>query len=162
VAVTSDDVHWLDEQQQVEWRHFIEGTSRFFEALGDVHDAELPVSLGEYHLLVQLSEAPQWTLRMSALAEYLALSRSRLTHTVDRMEKRGLVVRERAPGDRRGVNCVMTPAGYASLVEAAPGHVTAVRRFLVDVLDREEMTTLGRAMAKVTRAARGEAPSQAL
>lgn len=155
-SVTSDDVRWLDEQQQWAWRRFLDGTSRFFESLGDVHDADLAVTLGEYHLLVQLSEAPGRTLRMSALAEYLVLSRSRLTHTVDRMERRGLVERRRAPGDRRGVNCVMTDAGFAALVGSAPGHVTAVRRFLVDVLDDEEMTTLGRAMAKVASAARGE------
>ncbi|GAB3096689.1 MarR family winged helix-turn-helix transcriptional regulator [Isoptericola nanjingensis] len=151
------DVRWLDVEQQWAWRRFLEGTSRFFEALGDAHDQGLPVTLGEYHLLVQLSEAPGRTLRMSALADFLALSRSRLTHTVDRMERRGLVVRTPVPGDRRGVNCVMTDAGYAALVDAAPGHVTAVRRLLVDALTPEEFATLGRAMAKVADAARGPA-----
>ncbi|MFB7800853.1 MarR family winged helix-turn-helix transcriptional regulator [Isoptericola sp. NPDC056134] len=151
------DVRWLDVEQQWAWRRFLEGTSRFFEALGDAHDQGLPVTLGEYHLLVQLSEAPGRTLRMSALADFLALSRSRLTHTVDRMERRGLVVRMPVPGDRRGVNCVMTDAGYAALVDAAPGHVTAVRRLLVDALTPEEFATLGRAMAKVADAARGPA-----
>lgn len=151
------DVRWLDEEQQWAWRRFLEGTSRFFEALGDAHDEGLPVTLGEYHLLVQLSEAPGRTLRMSALADFLALSRSRLTHTVDRMEKRGLVVRTPVPGDRRGVNCVMTDAGFAALVDAAPGHVTAVRRLLVDALTDEEFATLGRAMAKVADKARGSA-----
>ncbi|GAA1716406.1 MarR family transcriptional regulator [Isoptericola hypogeus] len=150
-----DAVRWLDEDQQWAWRRFLEGTSRFFEALGDAHDEGLPVTLGEYHLLVQLSEAPERALRMSALADFLALSRSRLTHTVDRMEKRGLVTREPVPGDRRGVRCVMTDAGYDALVAAAPGHVTAVRRLLVDVLDADEMTTLGRAMSKVAHAAKG-------
>ena len=156
------DVRWLDENQQWEWRRFLEGTSRFFEALGDAHDAGLAVTLGEYHLLVQLSEAPERTLRMSALAEFLALSRSRLTHTVDRMEQRGLVVRTPVPGDRRGVNCVMTDAGYAALVDSAPGHVTAVRRLLVDALDPREMAVLGRAMAKVAATARGIDPAELL
>jgi len=149
------DVRWLDEEQQWAWRRFLEGTSRFFEALGDAHDEGMPVTLGEYHLLVQLSEAPGRTLRMSALADFLALSRSRLTHTVDRMERRGLVVRTPVPGDRRGVNCVMTDAGFAALVDAAPGHVTAVRRLLVDALTAEEFAVLGRAMAKVADAAKG-------
>lgn len=155
-------MRWLDEEQQWAWRRFLEGTSRFFEALGDAHDDErLPVTLGEYHLLVQLSEAPGRTLRMSALAEFLALSRSRLTHTVDRMERRGLVVRTPVPGDRRGVNCVMTDAGYDALVDAARGHVTAVRRLLVDVLTEEEFATLGRAMAKVAATAKGLHPDLA-
>ncbi|MFC8600370.1 MULTISPECIES: MarR family winged helix-turn-helix transcriptional regulator [unclassified Isoptericola] len=152
------DVRWLDEGQQWAWRRFLEGTSRFFEALGTAHDEGLPVTLGEYHLLVQLSEAPGRTLRMSALADFLALSRSRLTHTVDRMEQRGLVVRTPAPDDRRGVNCVMTDAGYAALVASAPGHVTAVRRLLVDTLTDEELDTLGRAMAKVVEATRRPEP----
>lgn len=148
------DVRWLDEQQQWAWRRYIEGTSRFLEALGDAHDEALPVTLGEYHLLVQLSEAPEHTMRMSALADFLALSRSRLTHTVNRMEARGLVARRPAPGDRRGVNCVMTDVGHATLVASAPGHVNAVRRLLVDVLTDEELATLGRAMSKVSDVAR--------
>jgi DNA-binding MarR family transcriptional regulator len=149
-------VRWLDEDQQWAWRRFLEGTSRFYEALDRAHDAGLSLALSEYHLLVQLSEAPDRTLRMSALADFLALSRSRLTHTVDRMEARGLVERRPVPGDRRGVNCVMTDAGFAALVQAAPHHVAAVRRLLVDVLEPEEIATLGRAMAKVAEAARAD------
>ncbi len=149
-------VRWLDDGQQWAWRRFLEGTSRFYEALDRAHDVGMPLTLSEYHLLAQLSEAPERTLRMSALAEFLALSRSRLTHTVDRMEARGLVERRPVPGDRRGVNCVMTDAGFAALVDAAPQHVMAVRRLLVDVLEPEEMATLGRAMAKVADAARAE------
>jgi DNA-binding MarR family transcriptional regulator len=153
---TEVEVRWLDEGQQWAWRRFLEGTSRFYEALDRAHDAGLPLALSEYHLLVQLSEAADRTLRMSQLAEFLALSRSRLTHTVDRMEARGLVERRPVEGDRRGVNCTMTDAGFAALVEAAPHHVMAVRRLMVDVLEPEEMDTLGRAMAKVADAARAE------
>ncbi len=142
-------VEWLTRNEQESWRAFIEGTQRFIEALGRAHEAESPLGLGEYELLVRLSEQPDRTLRMAALAEALAQSRSRLTHTVDRMEKRGLVVREPVPGDRRGVSCVMTDAGWDALVTAAPLHVQAVRRLMVDVLEPEEFAVLGRAMAKV-------------
>ncbi|WP_425955124.1 MarR family winged helix-turn-helix transcriptional regulator [Xylanimonas sp. McL0601] len=145
---------WLTDDQQRAWRAYVEGTARFVDALDRAHDAGIPLSLGEYHLMVRLSEQPDRTLRMSTLADGLALSRSRLTHTVDRMEKRGLVVREDVPGDRRGVNCVMTDAGWALLVEAAPLHVAAVRRLMVDVLDAEELSVLGRAMAKVAQEAK--------
>jgi DNA-binding MarR family transcriptional regulator len=148
------DVEWLTEDQQRAWRAYLDGTARFFDALDRAHDAGIPVTLGEYHLLVQLSEQPDRTLRMSALADGLALSRSRLTHTVDRMERRGLVERRPVPGDRRGVNCVMTDEGWKQLQQAAPAHVAAVRRLLVDVLDPEEFAVLGRAMAKVAREAK--------
>ncbi|MGW2091831.1 MarR family winged helix-turn-helix transcriptional regulator [Promicromonospora sukumoe] len=140
---------WLTEEQQGSWRHYLEGTARFVEALGAVHDRTLDLSLGEYSLLVQLSEAPERTMRMSTLADGLVLSRSRLTHTVARMESRGLVERRAAEGDRRGVNCTMTDAGYTALEVSAPGHVAAVRRILVDALDPEEFEVLGRIMAKV-------------
>ncbi len=140
---------WLTDEQQCSWRSYLEGTARFVDALERAHDDGVPLSLGEYNLMVQLSEAPERTLRMSELADFLALSRSRLTHTVDRMERRGLVVRRRVAGDRRGVNCTMTEAGWSLLVAAAPAHVAAVRRYLVDVLTPEEFATLGRAMAKV-------------
>ncbi|MCP2263684.1 MarR family winged helix-turn-helix transcriptional regulator [Promicromonospora thailandica] len=145
---------WLTEEQQAAWRHYLEGTARFVEALGSVHDRTLPLSLGEYSLLVQLSEAPDRTMRMSTLADGLVLSRSRLTHTVARMEARGLVSRCAAEGDRRGVNCAMTEAGYAALVAAAPGHVSAVRRILVEALEPEEFEMLGRVMAKVAASSR--------
>ncbi|MBL0887485.1 MarR family winged helix-turn-helix transcriptional regulator [Myceligenerans indicum] len=152
----TNDVRWLDEWQQIAWRAFLAGNARFFEALGAAHDAELDLNIGEYTLLVQLSEQPDRTQRMSALADGLVLSRSRLTHTVTRMEQRGLVSRCAADGDRRGVNCRMTDLGYEALVAAAPGHVRAVRRLLVDVLDPEELEALGRIMSKVGTAARRE------
>ena len=145
---------WLTEHEQGSWRHYLEGTARFVEALGSVHDRTLDLSLGEYSLLVQLSEAPERTVRMSTLADGLVLSRSRLTHTVARMEARGLVVRRAAEGDRRGVNCTMTDAGYTALAAAAPGHVGAVRRIMVDSLEPEEFAQLGRIMAKIAQASK--------
>jgi len=149
-------VEWLTTEEQRSWRSFIEGTQRFVDALAQAHEAESPLALREYELLVRLSEQPDRTLRMAALAEELAQSRSRLTHTVDRMEKRGLVVREPVPGDRRGVSCVMTEEGWDQLVRAAPHHVAAVRRLLVDVLGPEEFEMLGRAMAKVSQSIKEE------
>ncbi|GAA1849529.1 MarR family winged helix-turn-helix transcriptional regulator [Myceligenerans crystallogenes] len=152
MASTTSDVPWLDAGQQRDWRAFLEGSARFFDALGAAHDAELDLTTGEYSLLVRLSEAPGHTLRMSVLAEGLVLSRSRLTHTVTRMEARGLVERCSADGDRRGVNCRLTDVGLQVLEAAAPGHVRAVRRLLVDVLEPEELASLGRIMDKISGA----------
>lgn len=154
-AVSADDV-WLTADQQRSWRKYLEGTTRFVEALGRDHDEHSAVSLGEYELLVRLSEQPDHSLRMSVLADGLAQSRSRITHTVHRMEKQGLVRREADPADRRGVRCVMTPEGYAALVDAAPQHVSAVRRYLVDVLTPEQFRVLGEAMAAVAEVCKGD------
>ena len=151
-AVAAEEAPWLDQEQQRSWRQYLDGTARFVEALGRDHEEHSALTLGEYELLVRLSEAGEHTMRMSALADGLARSRSRVTHTVHRMEQRGLVRRTADAGDRRGVNCVMTDAGYAELVASAPAHVVAVRRFMVDVLTPAQLRNLGDAMAAIAAA----------
>ena len=89
-------------------------------------------------------------MRMALLATDTTMSRSRLTHSVARMEKRGLLERSAIPEDGRGVNCVMTEAGWQLLQSAAPDHVSGVRSHLVDLLDPEEMEILGRIFTKVS------------
>ncbi len=147
--VADDDVPWLSAEQQVSWRSFLLGVARLNEALNRVMERDAGLSLSEYEVLVRLSEAPDHTLRMSELATSLVHSRSRLTHTVGRLESRGWVERRACEDDRRGVNCVMTDAGYAHLVASAPGHVRAVRELLVDRLTDDELRALGEAMSKV-------------
>jgi DNA-binding MarR family transcriptional regulator len=155
-AATRLEPRWLDAEQQRQWRAYLDGTVRFIEALSRDHVERSTVSLNEYELLVRLSESPEHTLRMSALADGLARSRSRVTHTVARMEARGLVRRSASVGDRRGVNCAMTPEGYDALVAAAPAHVAAVRRYMVDVLTPEQFRALGEAMASVAEACKAD------
>ena len=150
-APVTTEVRWLDAQQQVHWRAFLTGSAIITSALSAQLEAEAGMSLSEYEVLVRLSEAESHTLRMSQLADGLVHSRSRLTHTVRRMEDRGLVERLACEGDGRGVNCHMTAHGFEALVAAAPGHVTAVRKVLVDVLTDEQFAALGEAMAAVTR-----------
>jgi DNA-binding MarR family transcriptional regulator len=109
------------------------------------------LQLTEYEILVVLSEHPERRLRMSTIAEMVVQSRSRLTHTAGRLEKRGWVRREACVGDRRGVELILTDAGHAAVVEMAPTHVHSVRANLVDPLSREEFLALGRAMETVGR-----------
>lgn len=143
------DVPWLSLEQQQAWRAYLIGVARVTEALNRQLERDAGLSLSEYEILVRLSEAPDRAVRMSELATSLVHSRSRLTHTVGRMEQRGLVERQACPADKRGVNCALTQAGHDLLVAAAPGHVRAVRSHLVDRLSPEEFAALGAAMAKV-------------
>ena len=145
----AEPVRWLTDEQQRSWRAFLLGSARLTEALTRQLESEAGVSLSEYEILVRLSEVPGRTLRMSELAASLVHSRSRLTHTVSRLERRGLVRRENCLADGRGVNCVMTDEGFTLLDEAAPGHVRAVRANLVDVLDDDQLRALGEAMALI-------------
>jgi DNA-binding MarR family transcriptional regulator len=146
-AVT--EVQWLNDDEQGWWRAYRDGTARLLDVLGHELEQDTGLSLGEYEVLVRLSEAPERTLRMSELAGELAHSRSRLTHTIRRMESAGLVERTPCLQDARGVNCTMTPIGYQRLADAAPSHVSSVRHHLVDVLSPEQLRALGEAMAAV-------------
>lgn len=145
-APAEERTPWLTTDQQRAWRAYLSGSARLSEALTRQLEQDSGLSLSEYEILVRLSEIPERTLRMSELASSLVHSRSRLTHTVSRLERRGLVRRETCLADGRGVNCVMTDEGYALLVDAAPGHVRAVRTNLVDLLTDEQMAALGEAM----------------
>lgn len=148
------EIRWLDEAQQRAWRSYLLGTMRVTEALNRQLEDDAGISLSEYEILVRLSEAPARTVRMSELAAQVQHSRSRVTHTVSRMERQGLVRREACADDRRGVNCVMTDAGHDLLVRSAPGHVEAVRDNLVDLLSGEDFRALGRIMDAVAEGPR--------
>lgn len=86
---------------------------------------------------------------MSVLADSLGHSRSRITHTVQRLAGRGLVERTTCQTDGRGVVCVMTSKGWELLVAAAPIHVESVRARIIDVLTAEELSALAVAMGKI-------------
>ncbi|MDO4887538.1 MAG: MarR family winged helix-turn-helix transcriptional regulator [Actinomycetaceae bacterium] len=138
------EVKWLSTDEQVAWRTYLRGVSVVLDTLNQDLESEHSVSLSEYEVLSHLSEAPERTIRMSTLAERLVHSRSRLTHTVRRLEKRGFVMRVPCQEDGRGVNCVLTDPGFEKLRIMAPSHVRSVRRCLVDKLGHDQMIELGR------------------
>ncbi len=98
--------------------------------------------LGATFVLAMLSEPPDRRLRMSELASRTNASLSRLSHTVSKFEERGWVSRCKDADDGRGNIARLTDAGYAKLVETAPGHVTAVQRLVFDVLTPEQVQQL--------------------
>ena len=146
---------WLDPDEQAVWRAFLDVSRLLFEQLNRQLSDEAGMSLAEYEILVQLSEAPDRRLRMSELADRVVSSRSRITHTVGRMEERGLVIREACADDGRGVLCVLTDAGFARLEGVAPGHVETVRTIMFDPLDATDAENLGAALSKVREKLRG-------
>jgi len=103
----------------------------------------------EYQVLAMLSESPSRTMRMSSLAEVTNASLSRLSHLVDRLEKRGFVCREPDRTDGRFTNAVLTEKGLEALADAAPAHVEHVRSLVIDVLTPEQLRRLGRDSARI-------------
>lgn len=89
-----------------------------------------------------LSEAPQKPVSYRTVAEVTGWEKSRLSHHLTRMERRGLVRREGCAEDRRSANIYLTDLGCAAIEAAAPGHVAAVRRLLIDGLTEDDMKTL--------------------
>ena len=135
---------WLDERERRTWLRFV----AVVELLPALLDQQLRRDAGmthfDYMVVSQLSEAPDRTLRMTALAQRTNATLPRLSHVVSRLEERGLVERQPCPEDRRATNAVLTEAGMAEVVAAAPGHVAAVRKLVVDALTPTQVDQLGR------------------
>jgi DNA-binding MarR family transcriptional regulator len=144
------DTNWLDAEQQRCWRALVMGMTLLVDRLDDDLRRSFGLSLTEYEILVRLSEAENRRLRMAQLADALAHSRSRVTHTVARLEKAKLVARTTTPEDGRGIVCEMTDKGWELLVRMAPAHVQGVRDHLVDLVSPEDFAALGRVMDAVS------------
>lgn len=148
-VVTSDSApRWLSEDEQQAWRAYLWAGRELDVAMArDL--APLDISLAEYELISMLSEAPEHRLRMSVLAEQVVQSRSRVTHTASRLERRGWVRRTPADDDGRGVVLCLTREGLAAIEEAARVHVASVRRHFMDLLTPAQVSALGHCMQTI-------------
>ena len=144
-----DDVRWLTPDQLGAWTRFV----AVVELLPGVLDSQLQrdadLTHFEYFTLAMLSEAPERTLRMTALASATNSTLPRLSHVVSRLEKRGFVERMPCPEDRRATNARLTETGWQKVVDTAPGHVGTVRENVVDVLNARDVADLDRVMGKL-------------
>jgi DNA-binding MarR family transcriptional regulator len=136
------DTRWLDGDERAAWLRLV----AVVELLPGALDAQLRrdarLTHYDYFVLAMLSEAPDHTLRMTALAQRTNATLPRLSHVVRRLEERGLVERFPCPEDRRATNARLTATGWDEVVAAAPGHVTAVRRHVFDALEPVQVTQL--------------------
>lgn len=134
---------WLTTEQLAVWLKLL----AVVELLPGVLDAQLKHEAGlthfEYQVLAMLSEAPDRTRRMTALAQRTNATLPRLSHVVARLEDRGFVERTSCTEDRRATNATLTPAGWDHLVAIAPGHVAQARRAVIDALTPDQVRQLG-------------------
>jgi DNA-binding MarR family transcriptional regulator len=149
---------WLSADQLAAWRALMHMTQLLPTALEFQLQRDSRLSFLEYYVLALLSDQPEHRMRMSALAGQANAELSRLSHLVSRLEKRGILRREPDPDDGRYTLVILTEAGHAYLVEAAPGHVAQVRELFIEALDPEELRVLHRCAEKVV-ARIGEAAS---
>ena len=136
------DTPWLDDVEQRAWRAFLRTHARVLAQLARELQLASELSLADYDVLVRLTEAPGTALRPAELAERLQWERSRLSHQLNRMERRGLVHKQDHPVDGRGLVIQATDHGMRAIGDAAPGHAAAVRRLFLANIPASELKPL--------------------
>lgn len=140
---------WLNSHEQQVWRAWLNAHIQINAELAQQLSAETSLSLSDYEVLVHLSESPDYQQRIVALANMMQWSRSRLSHQITRMAKRGLVRRETCDADGRGAYVVLETAGLDAITTAAPGHVAKVRELVFDRLTDAEVEQFYSILAKL-------------
>lgn len=146
-----DEPRWLNECERDAWV----ALAKLIFNLPGALDAQLlrdsKLTLFDYFVLSSLSMTPGRTLRLSDLASHIGSSLSRLSNVVKRLEQRDLLRREPDPENPRYTRAVLTDAGWDVVVAAAPGHVAAVRRYVIDGLTEQQVDVLRDIACHVTR-----------
>ncbi|BCJ49808.1 MarR family transcriptional regulator [Actinoplanes sp. NBRC 14428] len=146
-----DEPRWLADWERDAWLALASLMFKLPSAL----DAQLlrdnGLTLFDYFVLSNLSMVPDRTLRLSDLAQHTSSSLSRLSNVVKRLEQRGMLRREPDPDNPRYTRAVLSDAGWELVVAAAPGHVAAVRRFVIDGLTKEQVGVLREVACHVAR-----------
>src|SRR6201996_1925269 len=143
---------WLSDDEQLVWRTYLRMSSLLPAALNRELQQDSGLTLPEYEVLVQLSEAPQRRLRPFQVCEALNWEQSRLSHQLTRMERRGLVSRRECAADGRGAFVELTAAGADAIDAAAPRHVDTVRGLVFDRLSDAQRATFEEACAAIVTA----------
>lgn len=136
---------------QQAWRAYFEATALLQDRIERHLKEQMDLTLGDYNLLLLLSEAPEHRLRMGQLASRMVFSPSRLTYQVKNLEARGLVTRQACSDDRRGSEAELTEAGRRLFRQAAAVHARQVRQEFLDQLDEHETETLLQVFSRLGR-----------
>lgn len=141
---------WLNDIEMRAWRGYVETIEEINIRL-EAALAHHELTLGDYQVLVFLSEQDDRRMRMCDLATMLHLSPSGLTRRLDGLVKSGFVSREPNPRDRREMLAVLSPSGYRKLENAAPAHVESVRTYVLDHLTPKQIEQLGDIFASLKK-----------
>jgi DNA-binding MarR family transcriptional regulator len=144
----SSDVRWLTAEEERVWRRWLTLNARLAATLHRELQDDAGLSMPDFEVLVHLTDSPEGRVRVTDLARLLQWERSRVSHHVTRMESRHLVQRVECAEDGRGAFIVITPQGRSAIEQAAPGHVTTVRRLVFDALSPEELDVFAKIIDK--------------
>ena len=143
---------WLSEREQRAWRGFQFMQMRLNARLARDLAENSSLAVQDYAVLVALTDRPDGRMRLFEMAHELGWEKSRLSHHITRMAKRGLVIREACASDRRGAYVAVTKQGRKEIEAAAPSHAEAVRRLFVDQLTKTQLDTIANAAEAVLTA----------
>ena len=134
--------NWLNDEEREVWRSFM---LMHLQLSAQLNRDLAPVGLSyqDYLVMASLSDRPESRMRVVELGAELGWEKSRISHHITRMCDRGLVRKEPCPTDQRGMYVVLTSEGRRAIIEAAPAHVESVRRYVIDVLSRDQLAVLG-------------------
>ncbi|HTJ71414.1 MAG TPA: MarR family transcriptional regulator [Actinospica sp.] len=149
MAELAEQVQWLSQDEMRAWLAFFAAAALLDRKLDQQLKDESGLTHVQYEVLSRLSEAPNRELRMTELAETLFTTQSGTTYQISQLEKAGYVRRRECRGGPRGVWAVLTDAGFEVLKQAAPGHVRAVRKLLIDVLTPDEISAVADGLGRV-------------
>lgn len=149
---TPDEVRWLSDEEEQAWRAVWTMMTWLPARLDAQLRADAGLSLADYRVLSQISEAADHTIRLSELAAASNVTLSHLSRVVARLEKAGWVTRSPDPQDGRYTLGHLTDRGWEKVAASAPGHVAEVRRYFLDTLSAGQLRALGAAAALVAAA----------
>src|SRR4051812_28402378 len=152
---TDTATQWLTDEEQCAWRTHLE-VNRLLNYQLEKDLQPFGLTMNDYEILVNLSEAEELRMRMSDLAAATLQSKSRLSHQITRMENAGLVRRENCESDRRGLYTVLTDYGLETMQKVAPHHVASVRRHFVDLVSPEALANLSKALTPIAEHLRSQ------
>src|SRR6266550_4878249 len=130
------------------WRSMLRAHATLMRRLDTDLERETGLTLADFDVLAQLAAA-HGELRMTELADRALISRSGMSRRVARLVDEGLVRRDRAGNDARGVVVALTEAGIARLTKTAPIHARGISELFVAQLNDQELAVLERALNKV-------------
>ena len=133
----------LDEEELAAWRGMLRAHAELVRELDAELAREHDMPLSSYEVLLFLNDSAEGRMRMSELADSVLLSRSGLTRLVDRLERTGLLRRERCESDARGLFAEITAEGRRAFAMARKTHLDGVRRLFLSRFSRDELRTLG-------------------
>ncbi len=154
------ETRWLSEDEQRTWRKLVAVVMKLPAALESQLQRDADMSHFEYWVLAILNDSPGRSVQLSMLAAQANSSLSRLSHVITRLEKKGYVTRRPSPDSTRAMLAVLADDGYEKLVEAAPGHVEAVRTLVFDGLSADQLDDLHRACTEILIRIGGPEPVQ--